>query len=272
MKTMMKYRPNISNKKKGRNSLVIFLGALLALFLAIVLINNFSSVSLNSYFFYIVKPIVNLKNFIFSGVQNNLLILKEKKDLELESNSLKEKISALEADRESRKTILRENEEFKNILGRAENKELLLAYISARPGYGLYNGLIIDAGRNQGVEKEMAVTAYGDFLLGYVEELGGESSRVKLISFPEEELNVFIEGKVAALAKGLGGETMQITLPRDIEVLLGDRILTNSLPNFFVGAVGKITREPADPFQKIIFHLPVNIQELQRVYLIKNKN
>lgn len=268
----MKYRPNISNKKKGRNSLLIFLGALLALFLVIILINYISFFSLNSYIFSIIRPVVNLKNNVFSGIQNSLLILREKKDLELELNSLREKISALEADRESFKTVLKESEELKNIFGRKENKELLLAYVLARPGYGLYNGLIIDAGKKQGVEAEMAVTAYGDFLLGYVEEASGDSSNIKLISFPEKELNVFIEGKVAALAKGLGGETMQIILPRDIKISLGDRILINSLPNFFVGAVEKIIIEPADPFQKIIFHLPVNIQELQRVYLIKNKN
>ncbi|MDO8555479.1 MAG: rod shape-determining protein MreC [bacterium] len=269
---MMKYRPNISNKKKGRNPLVIFLGALSALFLTLVLINNFSSVFLDSYIFSIIKPVVNLKNDVFSSIQNSLLILREKKDLELETISLREKISAFEADRESFKTVLKENEEFKNIFGRKENKELLLVYVLARPGYGLYNGLIIDAGKKQGVEAGMAVTAYGDFLLGYVEETSGDSSKVKLISFPEKELNVFIEGKVAALAKGLGGETMQIVLPRDIEISLGDRILINSLPSFFVGAVEKTIIEPADPFQKIIFHLPVNIQELQRVYLIKNKN
>lgn len=243
----------------------------MALFLAIVLINNFLSVSLNDYIFSVIRPIINLKNFIFFGVQNNLLILREKKDLEFELNSLKEKNSALEADRERFKTAIKENEELKNILGRKENKELLLAYVSARPGYGLYNGLIIDAGRRQGVETGMAVTAYGEFLLGYVEEAGNEFSKVKLISFPGEDLNVFIEGKVAALARGLGGETMQIILPRDIEVFSGDRILANSSPDFFVGTVEKITRETADPFQRITFHLPANIQELQRVYLIKSK-
>ena len=243
----------------------------MALFLVIILINYIPAFSLNSYIFSTIRPVVNLKNNVFTGIQNNLLILREKKDLELEANSLREKILALEADRESFKTTLKENEELKNIFGRKGNKELLLAYVLARPGYGLYNGLIIDAGKKQGIEAGMAVTAHGDFLLGYVEEASDNSSKVKLVSFPEKELNVFIEGKVAALAKGLGGETMQIILPRDIEVFLGDRILINSLPNFFVGAIEKIIIEPADPFQKIIFHLPVNTQELQRVYLIKSK-
>lgn len=243
----------------------------MALFLVIILVNHFSEVPLNSYIFPVIRPVVNLRNVVFSGIQNNLLILREKKNLELEAISLKEKILALEADKESFKTALKENEEFKNIFGRKENKELLLAYVLTRPGYGLYNGLIIDAGIKQGVETRMAVTAYGDFLLGYVEEASGGSSKVKLISSPDEELDVFIEGKVAASAKGLGGETMQVVLPRDIEVSPGDRILANSSSNFFVGAVEKITKEPSDPFQKIIFHLPVNIQELRRVYLVKNK-
>ncbi len=120
----------------------------------------------------------------------------------------------------------------------------------------------------------MAVTAFGDVLLGHIADVAPDSSRVKLVSYPGRETNVYIQGQdfspgLSAIGVGLGGENMEITLPGDIEIAEGRNITTFDTSPLLLGAVEKIVRKPADPFQKIIFHLSINIQELNHVYIIK---
>ncbi|MBI4691908.1 MAG: rod shape-determining protein MreC [Candidatus Terrybacteria bacterium] len=145
----------------------------------------------------------------------------------------------------------------------------ILASIVSRPPQAPYDILLLDAGAEHGVKPGMTVTAYENVLLGFVIEVFADISKVKLISFPGEETNVMIQGQVSAIAIGRGGENLEIKLPSAIEIKLGDQIMAPGTFPLLVGVVEKVEINLSDPFQKILFRLPINLQYLK--YLMVEK-
>ncbi len=148
--------------------------------------------------------------------------------------------------------------------------------IISRPPQSPYDILIIDAGSDNEVKAGMLVTAYGNVLLGYVAEVFPTISKVKLISFSNEETNVLIESAgigtstaVSAIAIGRGGENLEIKLPSSIAINSGDQVKTMGAFPFIAGTIEKVEINLSDPFQKLLFRLPVNIQELKYVMIEK---
>lgn len=261
----MKY-PN--TKKKKRHFIILF-GALVALFFAILLFKGFPPFFLKKGALFLTKPVLVLKNNTTRFVENKIALLKNKEEIKNENNFLRQKILELETKEKFFQPLFEENKKLKEALSIIDEKKLILASILSRPGYGIYNSLIIAAGTNQGVEKGMPVTAFGNVLLGYVSETTSDAGKVKLISYPEEEINILIDNRITGIAIGLGGENMKIILPNDIKIEVGNNISGLGARSLLLGVVEEIIKKPTDPFQEILFRLPINIQEIQNVFLIK---
>jgi len=150
-----------------------------------------------------------------------------------------------------------------------ESEQYILASVVSRPPQAPYDILLIDVGAEDGVKTGMTVTAYENVLLGSVIEVFADISKVKLISFPGEETNVMIQGQVSAVAVGRGGENLEIKLPGAIEIKSGDQIMALRTFPLLAGVVEKVEINLSDPFQKILFRLPVNLQYLKYVMLEK---
>lgn len=168
-----------------------------------------------------------------------------------------------------------ENEELKSLLERTNNKELVLASIISRPPQSPYDMIIVDAGAINGIESGMKAIAYSNIIIGHVTEVFPESSKVTLISSSGEETNVFIESvrsgnaKVAAVSVGLGGGNMEIKIPSSIQVSSGDQIITTGTFPFLAGTAEKIEMNLSDPFQRVLFRLPVNLQQAKHITIEK---
>ena len=255
------------NYKKRKTKIII--SAFLALFLTIIVFKSFPPKFVSNSVLFFSKPIISIKTSIDNFVENKKFVFKNKDELQKENEYLKEKILEAEVEAEASKIVFKENKELKEMLGRGNKNEFILASIILRPNFGGYNTIIIDAGSEQGVEEGMQVSVFGDALLGRVFEVFSDYSKVKTVAYPEEQTNVFIEGATSAIAIGLGGENMQVELPNDINIKVGNTVNTLGTKSLFLGFVEEIIKEPADPFQKIIFRLPFNIQEIKNVYLIK---
>lgn len=160
---------------------------------------------------------------------------------------------------------------------------LQLVPIISRPPQSPYDILIIGAGSKNGIATGMMVMAQDNVLLGHVAEVFPLTSKIKLISFSGEETNVMIESQttydvgsttdivshISAIAIGRGGENLEIKLPSAIEIKSGDKVMTMGTFPLAVGVVEKVEIDLSDPFQKILFRLPINIQELKYVMIEK---
>ena len=248
---------------------MIILSCIFFVFLTVFLFKSFPPLFVTKTVIYFTKPLVSLKNKTYSFVKNFYFVFQDKKDLENQNIVLRQKLIELELRDDFFEILETENKELKEVLSFKKEKSLMLASILLRPSYGIYNSLVVDVGSKHGVKEGMLVTAFGNVLLGHIYEAAPNISRVKLISSPEEEANVFIGNRVSAIAVGLGGENMVVDLPTNIDINIGDSVVSLDTNSLFLGVVEELIQEPTSPFQKIIFRLPVNIQELRHVYIVK---
>ncbi len=263
----MTFRPNISARNKKRK---ILIGALIVLFLVVLIFRDFSFKIVSRPALYIIRPIFLMKAGFNGWWKEFKAVFLEKKNLQNENNDFREKIMQLETKISLIQIQEKENEILKSAFSAEERKNFLLAYIISRPPQTPYDMFIIDSGSENGVKEGMRVSGFGNVLLGYVADVFPKMSKVKLISSFGEETNVLLEfSGISAIAVGQGGENFEIMLPRLVKVDIGEKIMALGRQLMLVGIVEKIEHQSADPFQKILFRLPVNIQYLNQVFLLK---
>jgi rod shape-determining protein MreC len=216
------------------------------------------------------KPIIALNKNIGNFFGNTLLVFKEKSFFNQENKILKEKIFELESKNLQCNIIDQQNEELKKLLSRDDEEKYMAASIILKPPQTPYDTLLLDIGSDNGIEKGMMVTVYGNVLIGYVVDIFSKTSKVKLISFEGEETNVVLQPSgISAIATGKGGENFEIVFPRSVEVKSGDLVTTSGMRPLVVGITERVEVNISDAFQKILFRIPLNIQELKYV-MIKN--
>ncbi|MBU1159623.1 rod shape-determining protein MreC [Patescibacteria group bacterium] len=208
----------------------------------------------------------DLKNWLDLKQQS----FKEKEALFQENKDLKEKINELETQILSCHVLDQENKDLKNALSLNKQNEFIVSFIISRPPQAPYDIFILDSGSDDGIENGMMVTAYGEIMVGYIEEVFSKTSRVKLISFPKNETNAFtLSSSTPVMLIGKGGGNMEINLPRGVEINVGEKIVTNSSDPLILGIVDVIQASETDPFQKILLRIPANIYELKYVMVKK---
>lgn len=258
-------------QNKGKNKIAITF-ALIILFL-LVFGGHLPQFALKPIMF-VANPFLKIGQKLDIWYKQNIVIIKNKKFLEEENSRLKERNFQLESELLSCKNLKQENEQIKSLLGRIDKRNFILTGVISRPPQSPYDILIIDIGSNNGVEKGMPVSAYSDILLGYIADVFPESSKVKLLSFSRDEINVMVQSaesgeQISAIAIGKGGGNLEIRLPNSIKIKPGDRIVTTGVFSYVAGVAEKIESEPTEQFQKILFRLPLNIQELRFVTVEK---
>lgn len=264
----MTFLRNINFKKRRRKT--ILGGAILVLILITIVFKDFSFRIINRPALYIIRPFWEIRGQWGDWWGGLKAGFKEKKSLQNENVSLREKIMQLETDLALKKILEKENAALKADFSQEERQNFMLASIILRPPQTPYDIFIIDSGSEESVREGMQVSAFGHVLLGYVTDVFDNISKIKLISSFGEETNVFFEtSQTPAIAIGLGGENFKIALSRAVKVEIGERVITFGRYPMLIGIVEKIEHQTTDPFQEIFFRLPVNIQYLNQVFLLK---
>ena len=259
----------LDKKIKKRRIYKIALGAF-ALFLAFYFhagifrgLSSFSSV--------VFRPVTAFGRNVGGEISNIGSIFHNRKSLMLENEDLKSQILASQADRANYASVLDENIQMKEILGRKPvATSMILAGILNKPNRSLYDTLLIDAGSAQGVIVGQKVFALGNVPIGYISEADANSSKVILFSNPGEKTETIISGKnVSMPAVGRGGGNFEMILPRDFVLAVGTEIDLPGVNPYILGTVQTIISDPRDAFQKALIASPVNIQELKFVEVEK---
>jgi rod shape-determining protein MreC len=212
------------------------------------------------------KPFWQLRLYLNSQTSLGFNLLKIKADLIRENQELKSNLADLRVRLLEKDLLLKENEELKNLLGRSDETDFLLSRILSKPPQSPYDSLIIDIGENKGLIKGQEVYASDFVLIGKIDEVYSNTSKVKLFSAPGEEHEVEIgEENIRTTAIGLGGGNFEIKLPRGVDVKVGDQISSPSLNINMLGIIETIETKPQNPFQKILFKNPFNFSQTKWV-------
>ncbi|KKT96743.1 MAG: hypothetical protein UW97_C0003G0004 [Parcubacteria group bacterium GW2011_GWA2_45_15] len=167
---------------------------------------------------------------------------------------------------------LPEEQTQKNILlelvGRKQESNIVIAAVLTRPPQTPYDVIIIDAGSNESLTIGSEVSLPEGPILGIISEIFPKSAKVKLFSASGEETNAVLErNNVPVTLVGSGGGNFKLTLPRDIAIEKGDRILSPDITSRPLATVGEISVRPTDSFKEVLAKSPTNIFSLRFVFV-----
>jgi rod shape-determining protein MreC len=183
------------------------------------------------------------------GIAGRGRIMEKNRELELEVETLRERLAELE-DIKRRNERLRELLEFREQSGFEKIfSESIGAEVIGRNPLNWYHTLVIDRGRRDGVEAGMVVVGLGG-VVGRIVEIGDSASRVMLILDKESRVSAVIErtGEHGIVA-GRGDGVLEIIYLSDkSEIKSGDVVRTSGLGGIFpkgltIGAVSKLLEQ-----------------------------
>ncbi|MEZ4103527.1 MAG: rod shape-determining protein MreC [Candidatus Paceibacterota bacterium] len=193
-------------------------------------------------------------------------VFTSKKDLIRQNEILKNRLNESEIKLLQASLLEKENESLKEIFLRSTGENNIIATILAKPNQSLYGTLIIDVGEEDGVKIDDLVFALGNVVIGEIESVDKNSSKVILYSSPGYISQVTLENTGRYFnAKGRGAGDFEIQFPRELDVEVGQIFLYPSINNYLVGVVENVLFDPRDSYKKVLFRSAANIQELKWV-------
>ncbi len=213
------------------------------------------------------NPVVSVGNNLSNRMKSLKTYFISKNSLYQENLDLKSQLESSAADRANYYSIVQENADLKDVLGRKkEDMKVVLASILIKPNQSLYDTLVLDVGENMGIKVGATVFALGDIPIGKVAEVYSSSSRVVLFSTNGEKTQVVLSAQNTFLELvGRGGGNFEMIIPRDFKLLKGEQVVLPGISPKVVAVVETIISDPRDAFQKALLVAPVNIQELKFV-------
>lgn len=205
----------------------------------------------------VVTPIQKGANYVFDSIENMFTSKKDVEKIKKENEELKLAMAEQENKLKEAENIIKENEKFKEYLGvKEEHNDFKMtdACVTGRSSASNSTVITIDKGLIHGMTPGMPVIdKYG--LVGCIEEVGRNWSKVKTVIDPDTSVGVYVErtgetgitsGEFAASKDGL---FVLNYLSADSDIKEGDRIFTSGDGSVFpkgllVGTV-KYTKKDA---------------------------
>ncbi|MDO8521049.1 MAG: rod shape-determining protein MreC [bacterium] len=257
-------------KKTAQKRWLVYLFVLLV---TVLVLRTPLSGALSTFFTMLARPLWVMESSTLGWTKEVAQIFASRSSLIQENQRLNDALDLVSLEAYSRERLQEENEEFRTALGRAEQRDLLLARVLATPGRSPYDTLVLDVGAQHGLVPGMKVVIDGDFVVGTVSTVAGKSAIVTLSSSYGSELPVNIgTSSLPAVAKGEGGGNFRITLPRGVLVSRGDLVLIPSFFPGYTGVVEAIEERGGGSLQDLYVRLPFNVNELTWVYVVIAEN
>lgn len=140
--------------------------------------------------------------------------------------------------------------------------------IAARPPVSPFDTLILSSGQNAGLMEKDLVYGPGGVILGEVREVYSKSAKAILYSAPGQEQQAFIDTLGPLVLTGQGNGNFVGDFPKGVNVPLDSQITKEGSVSI-IAKVGTTTIDEGDALQRIYAQLPVNIQTLAWVYVIR---
>jgi cell shape-determining protein MreC len=129
------------------------------------------------------------------------------------------------------------------------------------------DSFVIDRGIDHGVQDATLVMSPEGIVYGSVVRTFSQTALVQTFSYPGRVTDTVVQGTTTLhlQVEGLGGGTMQVQVPRDIELSVGTPVLLPSMTTRPIGDVVEIRTRPEDAYQTVYIQAPFNARELRYV-------
>ena len=231
----------------------------------------------------VVSPVENAASSVTSGIGEWFKGLFGRSQLQMENAALREQISQLQGRIALNGELQQENERLREIANFYEENpeyEMLTARVTAKnPGYW-FDTFLINAGRGEGIQKNMVVlTPQG--LVGRVIEVGSNWSKVQAVIDSLSSVSGMIErtrdvGVVRGTAESdaqTGGRCNMYYLPYENDLVPGDKVLTSGLGGVFpkgvvIGEVIEVSRAAGETERTAVIQTAVDFSQLEEVIVL----
>jgi rod shape-determining protein MreC len=209
------------------------------------------------------------KNF-FSAIYQLKKISDENGELRLEVKQLQQELVG--ADQQTR-----ENQALRAELGFAKNTRLNLASctVLSENSFGQSGALVLNCGTNDGINNGEAVISQG-YLIGKIIHAGSDSSTVLLITATDFSTDARVsQTNSNALVEGSFGSGIILDQVRQTDDLQkGWLVVTAGInakipKNILIGQVSDILSSPNDLFKRAALLSPIDFNNLQFVFVVK---
>lgn len=243
----MNYLPRSRSQSKSKK--VLFLVALF--FLGAFLFSIFDNVLIT-----LVSPLWRGENYFSSTLRKSTDFFHTRLTLIDENELLKEKVAALELTLSSKSFEANTlNQEVSGVRG------LVLTHPPQSP----YDLIDIDVVNGPAVSGDRVFLPEGPEI-GIVSEILGRYAKVKLYTTVGAQTNAVLERhEVPVTLEGLGGGNFKVIVPRETEVVVGDRIISPTADGALMAIVESIELQPTDAFKGILAKSPTNVFSIRTV-------
>lgn len=219
------------------------------------------------------RPFWSLRDLSSAAWQSFSSSLASKERLASENQTLRSKLALAQAGLKERDLLLQDNAWLRATLGRRPSSSVRqIARILVGWPTGPFDIFAVDIGRDNGSPAPAVganVLTDGNIWLGQVAEVYRRTSKVKLLSLGGEMTPVVLgPERLPVILTGRGGGNFITTLPRGVEVNVGDVALTSGLDrDWIVAVVGSVQFDNVGAGQKVFLRQPLRAASLKYVEL-----
>lgn len=256
----MRYHPKNRSRYLYRKNLVIVI-------LILVLGSVFFSYS-DGLLMRIASPIWSIENKVATKFWSMTSFFRSKDSLIKENEALRNKVNSDALLVELNRTLISARQSLLEEYGRNPNVPGVAASVLVHPPVTPYDILVVDVGQDEGVEIGDSVTLPEGGKIGSVIEVFDKTSKIKLYSANGESNQAILERESLPVdLLGQGGGSFMFTLPREIAVEVGDKILAPTIDSPLIGVVESIEVTPTDSFKKVLVRSVAPVYSLRFVLI-----
>lgn len=252
----------LDKKRKARNR-KFFIGIGIVVILGMAQLGLFSFLSPVSHT--VLDPVMQGGQAVASVVETGALILAPKKTLIKRLEVLQEEYNKQALLLERMAILEEQNNLLNEYVGRTDLQNVVVASVVSKPFTYPYGSFVVDQGSRDGVSVGDKVYVHETVALGFVSKVYKNSALVVLYSKAEEHLDaMLLSGNVGVDLIGRGG-SFEAYVSRDLEIEVGDYVVTTDFTPYIVGKVAEVRFDPREPEKHLLIEAVVNPNELHIV-------
>lgn len=269
-----------------KNNTTGILGVIITVVLLIVLVilSNVSIENLShieSAFSKIVTPIQNGIVMIKNKMSRNDAFFTDVANLKTENEELKQKISNLEQAQRELEIIKAENatlKEYMNLTEKYANYKTVPAYITGKDISNYSKTVIINVGKNEGIEVNMTVIADAG-LVGHVISVTDDTAKVETIIDSASSVSSNVSTtREPIICRGIidSNNLKAINIETDANLVVGDNIETSGMGGIYpkgilIGSIKDVINTKNITDRYAVIKPAVDFETLETVLVITNK-
>jgi cell shape-determining protein MreC len=216
------------------------------------------------------SPLWNLKQTVLNESSDLVSFFRSKNALIDENRFLKQQLLSQQSLLVSYNALNQNYTTLLKDLGQLPKEVKIAAGVITTPPQSIYDVLIIDAGKDKGVFNGSQVILPFGALIGSVTGISEKTSQITLYSSYGIKTEAILERtQTPVTLTGQGGGNYMIRVPRDIEVIKGDRILSPGLNPRILATIEDISAVSTDSFKRVQAQIPGGIYQIRFVYILK---